>query len=1230
LRALLQRVDDPSLCAALGRIERALRYLSLDEAEEGRGQDERGAENEFADLDLLEALRQGSDTARSTALGRLAPRIRTEQLRTSVNIARDVAAWAAGQDPSSLAADMASESPAAGALAALLGIDCTWESDSAVLAPEIDPSAALRASMSSGNLGQMADDFCELRQRISEPEDRWAMAVAEACARLHGLGQPRNALAALQSEEFSPVREPFASLVRLVDRAPTALSKLAESQADAMESPQTKATCLAWAAFHLESVDRARALELYENATQLDGSCLMALCGLERVGANPEELARLWTSAAEIGPVSRSISSLVRASYWHRMNAGHSRAAALLLKAYRSVPSEVGLWEMAFKAASTHMRSALSSHVLAPPSDHLAPHERFALGSLALEIAPDKAASWLLSAKQEQVEDAIYRLGLEEALLETGQAEVLMSNLADELQNSEGEAVARGAVRLALASQRRGQGSAELLRHWGEVWRRVPQCPSVALKRVIAAGMERDTVELAQAYRELACCTQEPTMAIAAAVAAWQVQPEDLASLELASRLDERCALAHVELEARLEDHLSDARAPVLERVLRLLPNNVSYWMRQAELCRGKDSAAAAQAYGRAKDASADDPLPVARLISLSEDGDDGLNALVELPHRCQAPAHKQGLLRAAALLASGQPERKNMAGRLWADLLVEVPGDEEAFSRASSLAEELGDTELLCKVLTARLQAGLDPEETRQIHLQLVDPNLELCDRDAAKEHLGKAAELMVNDLDTHFRLAQLHREDGEWHLAIERLMISARLVRNPENGIPVFFALGELYMDHSPRTDLAEKSFMKVLGWNVEHVPSLERLAELYRQSGDFGRATQALEHLVRLSANPHERVDRSLALARLLDEELGRPGDAERVLWHSWESNFSDLRPIEELSRLFERRLDSLSLNVLVDRGVAAHLASPEPLCEDVEALARVARLYEIRGQSGMAAIAMQAREMASGCEGQSEAAQWNLGARLADSAFEEMICPKDLTSALRALLGAVEEPLAKALGVWVKQVDFGGETKLRRKDALSVSVARVAQLFGVDTPVVYSSSEPSLRIYPGSPGAVVVPRTVVESDSQSIFEFVAASASHALRHGLALSTVVSADTLQEALFTVLGLVAPGAAPPAASPLASRISEVMTTKIKSQIRPFVLDAVDILSVSDFPLLMREAIDRAGLLGSGSLLEAAKTLRLLCGQTDASLRDLPGYPALLAFCLSKVHLDLREAMGI
>ncbi|MCU0664329.1 MAG: hypothetical protein MUC50_18620 [Myxococcota bacterium] len=1231
LRVLARSVEDPSMRAALNRFAKVLCVFSLDcEPGENQATEEDNSGN-LADLELLAAIRTQSQEGRTRALGRLSPRANSPRLQAAIAISRDVAAWADGQSMGALAKDTGPVSPGAGALAALLCADFPWEPGATVLSAEVDPSVLLYGSLASRDLGQAAGDFAELRDRVADREDRWALAVAEAYIRLHCLDQPELALAALRGEDLASAREPLPSLLRMVDRTSAALAKLSESQAEIADTPALQATYIAWAARHQETSQRDRARELFDRALGLDPSCLLALCGLERVGASTEELAKAWTRASEAAPLSLATFYFVRAYFWHRLGGAHAKGAALLLKAQKNDPSDLGLWELAFKAASAHMRSALSAHVLLPPAEELSAHERTIIGSLALEIAPEHAAPWFLSAV-EQEKDAIYLLGCEEALFVAGKGEQVMSSLAAELVGKEGAAAARLAVRLALSCQRQGEGNRALLRHVREIARRVPGHRPTAIKRMILAGLEREKGEMALALRDLAATTTDKNMVSASAVAAWQLTKGELAASDLASRLDERCALAHVELEGKLEDHLADARRVALGRVLALLPKSVSHWMRRAELDRDSGAkTAAAQAYRQASEVSPEDPLPLARLASLEWDEELCLEALVELARRCEVSVHKRECLRAAALVASQQPLDRARAGKLWAELLAASPQDDEAFEQALRFADELADRHLRCEVLSLRLTAELEPETKRKLHMQLVEPYLELGQRDRAKEHLLQAAELMDTDTAAHLRLAELHRQDGEWHAAIERLTTAARIARDPEQGIPIFFALGQLYMDHSPRADLAEKSFLKVLGWDVEHVPSLERLADLYHRDGNFVRAVQALEHLVRLGATPRERTEKSLVLAELLNKECDRPADAERVLLDAWEADFTDLRPIDELSRLLERRADSLSLNVFVDRAVASYLAVASKTCEDAAALGRVARLYELRRHTPMAILATEARDIALGGGGRSESARWNLGARLADPTYEEMICPKELTAALRAVLQAVEEPLARALGVWAKQIDFAGETKLGRKSPLNVSVVKLAQVFGLEPPVVYASDGPSLRLYPGSPGALVVPQEVVESESQPQLSFVAASAAQGLRHGLGLSTVVEDDALIEAIFTVIGLVAPGAAPPVpSSSLSAGITEFMTGKVALQVQPFVLDVIDAFTNLDVPALMRQSMDRAGLLGCGSLWDAMSALRLIHAQSSATLGELEGYSAIVAFCLGKVHLDLREVMGI
>jgi len=506
-----------------------------------------------------------------------------------------------------------------------------------------------------------------------------------------------------------------------------------------------------------------------------------------------------------------------------------------------------------------------------------------------------------------------------------------------------------------------------------------------------------------------------------------------------------------------------------------------------------------------------------------------------------------------------------------------------------------------------------------------------------------GLALELAPDDFPNRRRLAALHQEDQEWDAAILQLTECAKRIREPAEGIEVFYALGGLYLDHTDPKDLAEKSFVKVLGWDRTHFAAMEKLANVYAATGNWQRAAQALERLVALTDKTSIKVANLIALSSVLESRLQRVDAAEKVLSEARQLAPQDIAPIEALAGMYTRQQDPMALNVLLDQALASLSAAVSEQPDADELYLNILGILNMKAEDGAASLAAAALRLLGATPAPRgdlpiDAAEirWDAGARIGAPALIDFLCPKEIPAGLRETLRVVEGPIARLAGVSAKQLGLGRDKRLDRKHPLVQHSSQLAGAFGIrPEPQYFVEAGSGLRIGAGSPAAVVVPPAVAESKDEAVIRFIVAQALMTVRHGLSLALMLPPAQLVQTAAALTKLSIPSLTVPDLDPgeldaTAARIREAVPEKLLGQITPFAFDCQNALAVPDLAIAINSVGQRAGFMGAGSLTGAFQGLRVAAGQPTGPLATLPGAGRLMSFVFSKDHLELRRQMGL
>ncbi|MCP4679553.1 MAG: tetratricopeptide repeat protein [Deltaproteobacteria bacterium] len=1264
---LVDRIEDPVMSAALKRLRAAVGAFIVDEQTDGersvRGGDA-NAEDPVWDLELVSAARKKDRGRAADAAGKLKALVRGSRLKEALAAYGMSAEWKPGVTPADLDAAISPEQAVGRAVASFLGISKRSETEN-VDTSKIPPSVAadLYGALSRREWERVAYVLSTLRERSNDERDRWSLAVAESAVYIEHLDRADDALSMLRGETDRLNRPPLPALIRAYDSRGESLAELAISEAEDSDSDEFKAWRFAWAGHHMEPTDHNEAGRLYLRALEIIPSLPMGMDGLERTVSDRSVLAEACLNAAGVA-VKRDNRArfLLRAAVQYLAQGSASRATELFGEALELYPDDTTLRNTVTRLALTHLEAASPEYVQGSQKDWKEKEDNFiALGSLGLEVDPHEAVGWFKKALEARPEDPIAKAGYQKALLNSGQTTIVSADLLKQLgEAGSPEEEAMILARLAHLNRRFEDDISEAILASNSIHERLPGHRSTLARLLTHHLIQGKRDELHRVLTGLSMTSGDNADVAAFTAAAWRLDSSEIDALRGVVERNPDSLIELAQLEGLTED--TPEQLKLLERLAQGPDNSTIYSSRLAEaLGEAGEHQRAAELYKNILEADTDsmfDLFASSRHYRAIQDHLALVDSLSRIASLSSMSEYKVEMLLEAAEIAHTELKDTQRAARLYLDVLAIDPENDHAYKMSRELLDtgagkdepgkpagdgpSAADRSAVIELLETRLRGVRESWDQKDIRLELATVLLEgseAGERDKAKEHLEEALKIEPQNLESRQLLAQVYREDGEWSDAIEHLMEAARFVKKSDVGIEIFYTLGELYMDHTIHEDLAEKSFIKVLGWDRSHFKAMERISNLYLRMGNLNRSAQALEHLVRLSKDPVIKVDKMIRLARIYEEHLGRSKDAEKLLSDARSLDPREMAPVEALAEIFKRQGDTLALNIHLDGALAsqAALLVEEPDREDV--YANIQKILELKEDGSLGALAAEAVSILGSASGTPRTSmaelRWEAGARVGNPSLEEYICPKSIPAGLRETMKATEETIAKLEGVSAKQIGGDKTEKLNRNSPLARMLVDLAPAFGVDIPTALIDTESGLRIGPGSPATIVFPKSLAKIEDSSVLHFCVTSSLQMIRLGLSLATVLRSKDLRRLFGAVVSLSTSGYVPKGldkreVESTAARIRTTLPSKTLDQIRPF---AFDCQAAIDRATLRAEILDvgyRTGFIGAGSIRGAFVGLRTLFGLPRSSLSELPGAGRLMSFVFSRDHIELRTRMGI
>ncbi len=1085
-----------------------------------------------------------------------------------------------------------------------------------------------------------------LRDRGADEEERWNLAVLAAWLRDERTDAPEQAVAGLTAVADSLDREPLSRLIRARVSDHARLAELALVEADHADGPGAAALRLAWAGHHTGRLDAGRGAELYRRALEIDPACSLALAALSRGVVDHEALAEAHASAATEADGDDRFGHLLGAGA-HRLAMGAlEEAVGLFGQALDLRPDDIDLRILLLRLALDRPSLATARLLELPTGgDDLTPRLLCSLGSLALGVDPAAAIDAFSEALALDPSDPIARQGHTEALLAAGRGSLVSSELLKDLDGTEDpEERARLLLRLADVDSRYGKDRTSAVLSLLSLADLLPGHRSTLVELLFHYSRQGHRDELPRVFADLARSVDDAADGAAFAQISWSGTAAGIDLLRLATKLGADTPVHLVQLEALTDS--PEERVEVLRAISAALGETPIRLARLAEALEqaGDVPGAIAIAERLIHDEHGDAAVWSALLRMRRATGDAAGEAvaLAGLARISGVPEQRVQYLLAEARLARDSLGDNGRAAACCVAALEIDPACEEAHLLGRDLFEAMGDHAGLARLVTQRIR-GLEaaPDKHRML-LELTDIRLSIGDASGAKTALGLALELSPEDVAARRRLAAMHVRDDEWPEAIEHLMEAARLNRDPQAGQEIFFELGTLYADHTERTDLAEKSFVKVLGWNRGHFAAMERLADVYARMGNWQRSAQALEQLTIMAESPSVKAAKMVALAATLDTRLSRPADAERLLNEARGLDPMDIAPIRGLAELYTRQRDGMALSVLLDQALATHAASLESNPDQPVLYANVYRILEMKNEDSLASLAVGILDLLGARSDFPDVppdvveVHWQGGARAGDAGLAELFCPKTIPPGLRETLRAVEEPISRSLGASAKQVDLPKDSRIDRKHPLALMLGLLGPAFGVRGEIVcYRTTTPGIRFAPGAPGIALVPEGIVSGEDPALIPFAAGSILAFAREGLALATIVEENRLRLLVAGLVRLAVPGYEAPGLDQgeldeEVAFLRRSIPEKVIARVAPFAFECGSALKSPTVRQNLLTIAHRIGLVTTGSLSGALRSMAAEHGRPVTPLALVPGIGSVVSFTFSKDHLELRHRTGI
>ena len=242
---------------------------------------------------------------------------------------------------------------------------------------------------------------------------------------------------------------------------------------------------------------------------------------------------------------------------------------------------------------------------------------------------------------------------------------------------------------------------------------------------------------------------------------------------------------------------------------------------------------------------------------------------------------------------------------------------------------------------------AGASPREASLAACELALCLARLGREDDARDALGRARRVGGEDTVVLDTLAALHEQRGEWESAAEALRARAAAHAGGAPGevadlVAGNLRLAEICEERLDRAGEAVAGYEAVLALEPAHRGALAALGRLHARAGDWPRLLATFLAERDVAHDPRERAHRAFKAAEVLEERLGRAGEAVELYQQALALDPALHAARQALERRYDLDGRHLDLAALLEDDLARTDADEERIA----LLLRLARLQDDR--------------------------------------------------------------------------------------------------------------------------------------------------------------------------------------------------------------------------------------------------------------------------------------------
>lgn len=327
------------------------------------------------------------------------------------------------------------------------------------------------------------------------------------------------------------------------------------------------------------------------------------------------------------------------------------------------------------------------------------------------------------------------------------------------------------------------------------------------------------------------------------------------------------------------------------------------------------------------------------RALDTDEHCIDAINALERLYRRTQAWDRLVDVLSKKSQVVSDTEQAIRLrlqVGELWEDRLGDNDRAVDAYKEVLSVdPRNLPALEALDQLYgkTGRIEEQLEnlehrlevapPEEDRVAIYQRMAAMWEenFAKPERATEVLEKILLIDERNAKAYRDLERLYRQERKWESLVDTYRKHLAVTSDTTERIDLFTKTGQVYEQELRDLDRAIDSYNDVLSVEEDHADALAGLGRLYEETENWDRAVEMMRRLIRISAEPKQKVDLNYRLGRIFDEQMRDPEPAQEYLVEALSQDPSHVPSMLSLLGIYKRRGDWLKAAQLMVRAEAA---------------------------------------------------------------------------------------------------------------------------------------------------------------------------------------------------------------------------------------------------------------------------------------------------------------------